>query len=196
MTPSEPYTAGASDVPVAGTPGGAVKHQGAPENVPAETRELQADIEQTREDLGVKARTEEIADQLKANAQETTERIKVGAQEVLAAAKIKAAKAKQTVQDPQNGRKVKGGAAAVGSTALAMVVWVVRRSRNRPKTRGGKVAYAAGRTWERAVGFGEAGLTPEATSRRKSGAVVVLGTIAGLGVAYRVLGPDSDEPTS
>lgn len=235
--PSEPsFTTGLSDVPVAGKP---AEHEAAAKNVSAETRELQADVEQARGDLGdtvealaakadMKARAEETVGQFKANAQETAERVKVGAQqgaerlrlgakEGLAAAKIKAVRAKQAVQDPQNAGKVKsGGAASAGITALAAVAWAVRRRRNRPKTPGEKVAYVAGQAWDRAVDIGEAALrsdqaaqavklgrraakkgqelAPEATSRRKGRAVVLVGTIAGLGVAYRVLNENSEEP--
>ncbi|MEO5874582.1 MAG: hypothetical protein ABIS86_20540 [Streptosporangiaceae bacterium] len=131
-----------------------------PESVPAGTRE----------DLGGTAATPPGAAEGKTRGDEITARIGSSARAGLARVKVGAAQAKQAVQNPENAGRVKGGGgAAAGTTALAMVLWAVRRRRHRPKN-----------LWQK----------PAATKGRKGGAVVLLGSIAGMGVAYRVLGPD------
>jgi len=166
----------------------------------------------------VKANAQETVGQVRSSTQEgfaaaRTRAVRLGSQ---------AKQAAQNPENA--GKVKGGGAAAAGTAALGAVVWGVRRRRNRPKTPWEKTAYALGQAGgivrDRAAEYSGALLNsdqvaqaaktgrraakkaakqarkaaPEATPRRKGGAVVVLGTIAGLAVAYRVINQNSEEP--
>ncbi|MEO5873501.1 MAG: hypothetical protein ABIS86_11200 [Streptosporangiaceae bacterium] len=90
--------------------------------------------------------------------------VKAKVVEVKAKVQESAEQARQAIQDPQNAGKVRGGGAvAAGATALAVLVWAVRRRRNRPQTRWEKTADVTRQAWDRAtdlaVEYGEAART-------------------------------------
>ena len=110
------------------------------------------------------------------------------AREGLATAKTKAAEVggqvKDAVQKPENAGKMKsGGAATAGATALAAVIWAVRRRRNRPKTlwqKTGQVTTNVARaTARQASAQGRKAVSAAPPARSRAGAVaIVLTTLA------------------
>lgn len=103
----------------------------------SEVKQLQEDIEQTREDLGetvgalaakldVKARARQRAQAVRAKAGDLTEQ------------------ARKTAADPEKSAKFKqGGAALAGTGAVVALIWVMRRRRARPMTRWEKARFRA-----------------------------------------------------
>lgn len=119
--------------------------------------QLREGIEQTRKDLGDTVDALVAKTDVKGRAQEQVRQVKATAQERLQTARGKAeeigAQARQTVTDPENTPKVKGGAAAAaGVAAVGVVVWALRRRRNRPKTQWDKAALAVREAANRARG--------------------------------------------
>jgi hypothetical protein len=114
-----------------------------------DAKQLRADIEETRQELGDTVQALAAKADVKTRAEE-------GAQRAMLTARTRTTelteRAKEYVADPANAAKVKGGGAAVAGTAVLAVLVQVRRRRNaRPQT-----------PWEKAVAYRDVALDSEA----------------------------------
>jgi len=117
-----------------------------------DAKQLRADIEETRQELGDTVQALAAKADVKTRAQD-------GAQQALRTARSRgteyAEQAKKYVADPANSAKVKGGGAAVAGTAVLAVLVQMRRRRNaRPQT-----------PWEKAVAYRDVALDSEAVDQ-------------------------------
>jgi len=114
-----------------------------------DAKQLRADIEETRQELGDTVQALAAKADVKTRAEE-------GAQRALLTARTKtteyAEQARKYVADPANATKVKGGGAAAAGTVVLAILAEVRRRRNaRPQT-----------PWEKAVAYRDVALDSEA----------------------------------